>query len=125
MNKKYIVSYVLVIVLIGAIFHLHSKNQITVSDLRCPEDYKTDKDMDYALEVFSGDFYSRNPDANIGDWAKARQEFYISHNCTKTLQAIEDYKNGEANPTTKKIVDDSIDLYLKENNIDVTTNTNP
>ena len=76
---------------------------------KCPDEYKTSEESTVAVIQWTNDFYDKNPDASLSDWATARRDFYKKNNCKEALQRAEDYDSGKADPASKKIVDDVVD----------------
>ena len=79
---------------------------------KCPDEYKTSEESTAAVIQWTNDFYDKNPDASLSDWAAARHNFYKKNNCKEALQRAEDYDSGKADPASKKIVEDSVDAVI-------------
>ncbi|MDO8518286.1 MAG: hypothetical protein Q7S26_03290 [bacterium] len=79
---------------------------------KCPDEYTTSEEHLAAVEKWTNDFYDKNPDASLGDWAAARHNFYKKNNCKEALQRVEDYDSGKADPASKKIVDEVVDEVI-------------
>ena|SRR3989338_2393382 len=79
---------------------------------KCPDEYKTSEESTVAVIQWTNDFYDKNPDASLSDWATARRDFYKKNNCKEALQRVEDYDSGKADLASKKIVDDVVDEVI-------------
>lgn len=64
---------------------------------KCPDDYPdTDigsKEYLADFDKWTNNFYDTHPGATLGDWNKARYQFWIDNKCTK---AIERYNEAKA-----------------------------
>lgn len=66
--------------------HYRDEAQKEIDTLRCPQDYKTDKEITDALATFYVDNKILYPDAPAEDFIAARIDFYISRGCTSELE---------------------------------------
>ncbi len=112
-----IISLFFVALNISVLFYFINNSKIKTSEQakvqKCPDDYDRSTDAGEAewaddLKKWS-DNLDLNPNANLGDWAKARHQFYIDNNCTEALKRYEQAKNGTADPARMKLINDSIE----------------
>ena len=97
---KRIIIYICIfvtLVIIGVIFYFY-KSPIS-EQARCPDDYATDDagSAEYlaSTDKWTNDFYNDHPGSTLSDWAEARYQFWVDHNCTLALQRYEQAKNNE------------------------------
>lgn len=96
MKKKaiYILTPVILIALAVLCFHYRSTpNKLS----KCPDDYPdTDAGLNEKMadmNKWTNDFYDNHPGATLGDWNKARYQYWVDNKCTK---AIERYNEAKA-----------------------------
>lgn len=99
-------------ILIVAILGLVALMSYNQNRFKCPDEYETSEELLASLTRWTDDFYDKNPDASIGDWADARQVFYRQNDCKEALQRSADYDSGNADPVAKKRIDDAVDKAL-------------
>lgn len=96
MKKKIIyisISVIFITLAISYFYYGPAPNKLS----RCPDDYP-DTDTGFNekmadMNKWTNDFYNRNPGATLGDWNKARYQFWVDNKCTK---AIERYNQAKA-----------------------------
>lgn len=112
-NKVILITLGVIIVALAGYFYLLkvSVKIPALSDLKCPDDYKNTADSVAAFDVWTKDFYDKNPAATLDDFNTARQEFYKNHNCTEAIKRYNDYLSGKTDPATvdmvKKVIKES------------------
>ena len=82
----------------------------------CPDDFGTDDagSAQYlaSTDRWTNDFFDKNPDASLTDWANARHQFWIDNHCTAALERYEDIKAGKADPKAVEAVNNVIQEAL-------------
>ena len=63
---------------------------------KCPDDY-TDTDAGFNekladINKWTNDFYDNHPGATLGDWNKARYQFWVDNKCTEALKRYNEAK---------------------------------
>ena len=110
-NKKLTIVVVVAFVILGSYFYFAHKPQhelrqrTAFRDLKCPDDYKTDKERNEAFQDFVDYYYEYNPSGSLDYLADSRREFYVRHDCTEALKREADYLNGDVNPETKASIE--------------------
>lgn len=91
---KYLIPVIFIALCI--ILYLHygpAPNKLSM----CPDDYlDTDAGLNQKLadmDKWTNQFYDNHPGATLGDWNKARYQFWVDNKCTK---AIERYNKAKA-----------------------------
>ena len=89
LKKK--ITYILILVILIALTVLYfhygpASNKLS----RCPDDY-ADTDAGFNekmadMNKWTNDFYDNHPNATLGDWNKARYQFWVDNKCTKALE---------------------------------------
>jgi hypothetical protein len=119
-HKKYLQIAALVsITFLTPIIFIKYKNPVTqnvpISDLRCPDDYKTVDEATVAMNVFTNNFFDAHPSASLTEWGNARYQFYIDHHCTAAIQRYDQAQAGKADKATMDKIDKSINaIPIKE-----------
>ena len=54
--------------------------------LKCPQEYPDIEERNTAFDAFTSNFYDKNPDASMRDFARARLSFYKKRHCTEELE---------------------------------------
>lgn len=96
MKKKIIYISIPVIFIALAILYIYygpAPNSLSM----CPDDY-ADTDAGFNekmadMNKWTNQFYDNHPGATLGDWNKARYQYWIDNRCTK---AIERYNESKA-----------------------------
>ena len=63
---------------------------------KCPDDY-ADTDAGFNAKMadmnkWTNDFYDNHPGATLGDWNKARYQFWVDNKCTEALKRYNEAK---------------------------------
>jgi len=95
MRKKIIYISIPVIFIALAILYFHygpAPNKLS----KCPDDY-LDTDAGFNKKMadmnkWTNDFYDNHPEATLGDWNKARFQYWIDNNCVKALERYNEAK---------------------------------
>jgi hypothetical protein len=103
MKKETIISFsIVILVVVGlGLFSLTRNTKV-----KCPDDYANADESIEAMNQWTDDFYNSHPNASLSDWSSARKQFYINNNCNEALKRFNDYKSGNADPETTKIIDE-------------------
>ena len=95
MKKKIIYISIPVIFIALAILYFYygpAPNKLS----KCPDDY-ADTDAGFNekmadMNKWTNDFYDNHPGATLGDWNKARKQYWIDNKCTEALKRYEEVK---------------------------------
>jgi hypothetical protein len=89
MTKKIIYILIVFILIVLAILYFHygpAPNKLS----KCPDDYAdTDAGLNEKMadmNKWTNDFYDNHPGATLGDWSKARYQFWVDNKCTKAIE---------------------------------------
>ena len=94
--KKNITNISILVILVAlAILYFHygpAPNTLS----KCPDDY-ADTDTGFNekmadMNKWTNDFYDNHPSATLGDWNKARYQFWIDNHCVEALKRYEEAK---------------------------------
>ncbi len=96
-----ILAVITTVIVVSARFPSHQ----IADNLLCPTQYPTAEAATAGFQSFSDQFYAARPNATLGDMLRAREDFYVSHNCTVELQRSQQLKDGKADPTTMEMID--------------------
>jgi hypothetical protein len=95
LKKKIIYVSILVILIALAILYIHygpAPNKLS----KCPDDYaETDAGLAEKMadmNKWTNQFYDNHPGATLGDWNKARYQFWVDNKCTEALKRYEEAK---------------------------------
>lgn len=82
---------------LGVIFSSvgEARTSAAVKTAICPDDYASEQDQVAATDAWTNIFYDSHPGASLGDWARARHQFYIDNNCTAALQRYNETTNSK------------------------------
>jgi hypothetical protein len=58
-----------------------------------PDDYATAEEETAAIDSWTNSFYDSHPGSTLRQWADARHQFWIDHNCRAALQRYEQAKS--------------------------------
>jgi hypothetical protein len=75
---------------------------------KCPDDYKTSEEQMTALNEWTNNFYDDHPGASLGDWNRARYQFWVDNRCTEALKRYNEAKSGKADPETMNFIKETI-----------------
>jgi hypothetical protein len=89
MKKNIAYISILIILIALAILYFHygpALNKLS----KCPDNY-ADTDAGFNekmadMNKWTNDFYDNHPSATLGDWNKARYQFWVDNKCTKALE---------------------------------------
>lgn len=121
MKKIKIITSVFIVLIIAIILlvalgrqeeNIAQDDEVGVA-MKCPDDYETIEEQEAALGMFMDEFFAENPQASVGDFAKARLEFYRQNNCEEALERYEKAKSGNLNEEDQKIME-IIDEVISE-----------
>lgn len=108
-NKyTYFIASIIILALAGYFYVTktpHERQRAEFADLRCPDDYETDKEKNDAFDDFVSYYYEYNPSGSLDYLAESRIEFYGRRNCTETLQRFSNSKLEDIEPGWKKIAE--------------------
>lgn len=100
--KKTNIFSILIVLAFGAVLYFYN-NHPPNKYAKCPDDYPdTDAgSVEYLADFdkWTNDFYDNHPDAPLGDWNKARYEFWVKNGCTEAIERYNKAKSGEADTT--------------------------
>lgn len=92
--------------------HNSERDSATRITQKCPDDFANDDAGEAehlaAMDKWTNDFYDSHPGASLGDWERARHQFWIDNNCTAALQRYQDAKTGKANPATMEQIHNGV-----------------
>ncbi|MFZ3011444.1 MAG: hypothetical protein WA060_00360 [Minisyncoccia bacterium] len=94
MKKKILYISIPVILTTLAILYFHYGPAPNLS--KCPDDYP-DTDAGFNekmadMNKWTNDFYDNHPGATLGDWNKARYQYWIDNRCTEALKRYNESK---------------------------------
>jgi hypothetical protein len=75
----------------------------------CPDDYATTDQATVAMNAWTNSYYDSHPGASLGDWARARHQFYVDNHCTAALQRYDEAKAGKADPATMESINSALE----------------
>ena len=75
------------------------------ADLKCPDDYKTDEERNYAFDDFVSFYYEYNPSGSFDYLAESRIEFYRRNDCSQALDRFNSSKMEDIEPGWKNIAE--------------------
>ena len=117
MKKK--LPYILIAVIfisLCAIFYFY-KNINTYQ--KCPDEYTNiDKgSMEYQkdFDKWTNQFYDTHPTATLSEWSKARYQYWMDNDCKEALERYKETKDGNADPTKMKLIEDTIQETINNN----------
>ncbi len=81
----------------------------------CPDDFATSEESTAAMNAWTNSYFDTHLDASMGDWARARRQFYVDNHCIAALERVQQAEDGKADPETMNIINDvlrdEIDAY--------------
>lgn len=94
-RKKLYISIPVIFIALCAILYFNygpAPNKLS----KCPDAYP-DTDVGFNekmadMNKWTNDFYDNHPGATLGDWNKARYQFWIDNNCTEALKRYNEAK---------------------------------
>jgi len=95
LKKK--ITYILILVILIALTVLYFHYGPAPNKLsRCPDDY-ADTDVGFNekmadMNKWTNQFYDNHPGATLGDWNKARYQFWVDNKCTEALKRYNEAK---------------------------------
>lgn len=93
-KKLYI--YGSIFIIICTVFYIYTNNTAQKHQ-RCPDEYGTSTTETAQYEedftLWTNDFYDTHPGATLGDWNRARYQFWIENGCTEAIQRYYEAKS--------------------------------
>ncbi|MBU6415113.1 hypothetical protein KGQ34_02640 [Patescibacteria group bacterium] len=88
---------------------MNSASRITQ---KCPDDFANDDagEAEYlaAINKWTNNFFDSHPGASLGDWERARHQFWVDNHCVVALQRYQEAKSGKADPAIMKLIKDAV-----------------
>lgn len=87
----------LIFIILCTIFYIYKSSVPNHIKEKCPDDYGTSTaettqyEEDFTL--WTNNFYDTHPGATLGDWNKARYQFWIDNGCTEAIQRYYEAKS--------------------------------
>jgi len=89
LKKKALYISISVTLIALAILYLHYGSALKKLS-KCPDDYPdTDAGLNEKMvdmNKWTNDFYDNHPGSTLGDWNKARYQFWVDNKCTKAIE---------------------------------------
>ncbi|MBU6415102.1 hypothetical protein KGQ34_02585 [Patescibacteria group bacterium] len=126
--KNKLAFFVFLILVFGAVFFIlvMPKIRTNTSSIaprifsKCPDDFANDDagEAEYlaAINKWTNNFYDSHPGASLGDWGRARHQFWVENNCTAALQRYQEAKSGKADPATMEQIHNGIQDAINDFN---------
>lgn len=85
-TKVYIVIFILAVISVLYFYYGLAPNKLS----KCPDDYPdTDIGLNEKMadmDKWTNQFYDDHPGSTLGDWNKARYQYWVDNKCTKALE---------------------------------------
>jgi len=112
MVRKSKILFIAILPVIGVAIYLFWG----ASTVRCPDDFTNFNEQSIAFDKWTKDFYDKNPNASIEDFAEARMDFLQNNNCDEALKRYNDYLSGNVDSNTKQMIEGVVSEYLNNSN---------
>ena len=91
-ESAFLIVIVIIVCTILYFYYGPAPNKLSM----CPDDYAdTDAGLNEKMadmNKWTNDFYDNHPGATLGDWNKARYQFWMDNNCVKALERYNEAK---------------------------------
>jgi hypothetical protein len=96
MKRKTIYSCGLTLLIFCAVFYIYT-NRTKQIHQKCPDDYGIDATSSAQYQEdfdrWTNSFYDTHPGATLGEWNRARYQFWVDNDCTEAIRRYYEAKS--------------------------------